>query len=54
MDNYYRMVSNQRKILVTGATGQQGSSLARLVIEYMHLHEILNQLQLKTSEIKEL
>jgi len=26
------MVSNQRKILVTGATGQQGSSLARLLL----------------------
>ena len=43
------MVANQRKILVTGATGQQGGSLARLLlqknIKFMHLHEILNQLQ---------
>ena len=40
------MVANQTKILVTGATGQQGGSLARLLlqknIQYMHLHEILN------------
>ena len=43
------MVANQRKILVIGATGQQGGSLARLLlqknIKFMHLHEILNQLQ---------
>jgi uncharacterized protein YbjT (DUF2867 family) len=47
------MVANQRKVLVTGATGQQGGSLARLLlqkknIKFMHLHEILNHLQLKT------
>jgi GDP-D-mannose dehydratase len=52
------MVNTQRKILVTGATGQQGGSLARLLlkknIKYMHLHEILNRLQLKTSGIEEL
>ncbi|MFL6461818.1 MAG: NmrA family NAD(P)-binding protein [Nitrososphaeraceae archaeon] len=34
------MVANQRKILVTGATGQQGGSLARLLLQknirYMH------------------
>jgi uncharacterized protein YbjT (DUF2867 family) len=39
-------------ILVTGATGQQGGSLARLLLEknikYMSLHEILNHLLLKT------
>jgi uncharacterized protein YbjT (DUF2867 family) len=27
------MVANQRKILVTGATGQQGGSLARLLLQ---------------------
>jgi len=47
------MVANQRNILVTGATGQQGGSLARLLlqknIKYMPLLEILNHLQLKTS-----
>jgi GDP-D-mannose dehydratase len=52
------MVNSQRKILVTGATGQQGGSLARLLlqknIKYMPLLEILNHLQLKTSEIEEL
>jgi uncharacterized protein YbjT (DUF2867 family) len=30
------MVANQRKILVTGATGQQGGSLARLLLEKKH------------------
>jgi uncharacterized protein YbjT (DUF2867 family) len=30
------MVSNQRKILVTGATGQQGGSLARLLLQKKH------------------
>jgi uncharacterized protein YbjT (DUF2867 family) len=30
------MVVNQRKILVTGATGQQGSSLARLLLQKKH------------------
>jgi uncharacterized protein YbjT (DUF2867 family) len=30
------MVINQRKILVTGATGQQGSSLARLLLQKKH------------------
>src|SRR5919109_1212453 len=30
------MVVNQRKILVTGATGQQGGSLARLLLEKKH------------------
>ena len=30
------MVSNQRKILVTGATGQQGGSLARLLLRKKH------------------
>src|SRR5215212_2983997 len=30
------MVSNQRKILVTGATGQQGSALARLLLQKKH------------------
>jgi len=30
------MVINQRKILVTGATGQQGGSLARLLIQKKH------------------
>jgi GDP-D-mannose dehydratase len=52
------MVTNQRNILVTGASGQQGGSLARLLlqksIKYMHLHEIPNRLQLKTSGIEEL
>jgi len=52
------MIANQRNILVTGATGQQGGSLARLLlkknINYMHLHEIPNRLQLKTSGIEEL
>jgi GDP-D-mannose dehydratase len=46
------MVAKQRKILVTGATGQQGGSLARLLLEknikYMPLHEMLNHLQLMT------
>jgi uncharacterized protein YbjT (DUF2867 family) len=27
------MVANQRKILVTGATGQQGGSLAKLLLQ---------------------
>jgi uncharacterized protein YbjT (DUF2867 family) len=27
------MVVNQRKILVTGATGQQGGALARLLLQ---------------------
>ena len=27
------MVANKRKILVTGATGQQGSALARLLLQ---------------------
>ena len=52
------MVANQRKILVTGATGQAGGSLARLLlqksIKYMHLHEILIHMQLKTSGVEEL
>jgi uncharacterized protein YbjT (DUF2867 family) len=30
------MVAKQRKILVTGATGQQGGSLARLLLEKKH------------------
>jgi uncharacterized protein YbjT (DUF2867 family) len=30
------MVVNQRKILVTGATGQQGGSLARLLLQKKH------------------
>jgi uncharacterized protein YbjT (DUF2867 family) len=30
------MVANQRKILVTGATGQQGSALARLLLQRKH------------------
>jgi uncharacterized protein YbjT (DUF2867 family) len=30
------MVPNQRKILVTGATGQQGGSLARLLLQKKH------------------
>src|SRR5919107_6173749 len=30
------MVCNQRKILVTGATGQQGGSLARLLLQKKH------------------
>jgi uncharacterized protein YbjT (DUF2867 family) len=30
------MVSSQRKILVTGATGQQGGSLARLLLQKKH------------------
>ena len=30
------MVANQRKILVTGATGQQGGSLARLLLHKKH------------------
>jgi uncharacterized protein YbjT (DUF2867 family) len=30
------MVANQRKILVTGATGQQGGSLARLLFQKKH------------------
>jgi uncharacterized protein YbjT (DUF2867 family) len=30
------MVANQRKILVTGATGQQGGSLARLFLQKKH------------------
>jgi uncharacterized protein YbjT (DUF2867 family) len=30
------MVVNQRKILVTGATGQQGGSLARLLLQNKH------------------
>src|SRR6185437_558729 len=30
------MVANQRKILVTGATSQQGGSLARLLLEKKH------------------
>ena len=30
------MVANQRKILVTGATGQQGGSLARLLLQKKH------------------
>jgi uncharacterized protein YbjT (DUF2867 family) len=30
------MVDNQRKILVTGATGQQGGSLARLLLQKKH------------------
>jgi uncharacterized protein YbjT (DUF2867 family) len=30
------MVTNQRKILVTGATGQQGGSLARLLLQKKH------------------
>jgi FlaA1/EpsC-like NDP-sugar epimerase len=52
------MVVNQRNILVTGATGQQGGALALLLlkknIKYMRLLEILSHLQHKTSEIKEL
>jgi uncharacterized protein YbjT (DUF2867 family) len=40
------MIINQRKISVTGATGQQGGALARLLlqknIKCMHLLEILN------------
>jgi nucleoside-diphosphate-sugar epimerase len=46
------MVNSQRKILVIGATGQQGGSLARLLlqknIKYMLLLGMLNHLQLKT------
>jgi uncharacterized protein YbjT (DUF2867 family) len=30
------MVANQRKILVTGATGQQGSALSRLLLQRKH------------------
>jgi len=30
------MVVNQRKILVIGATGQQGGSLARLLLQKKH------------------
>ena len=30
------MVNSQRKILVTGATGQQGGSLARLLLQKKH------------------
>jgi uncharacterized protein YbjT (DUF2867 family) len=30
------MVANQRNILVTGATGQQGGSLARLLLQKKH------------------
>jgi uncharacterized protein YbjT (DUF2867 family) len=30
------MVANQRKVLVTGATGQQGGSLARLLLQKKH------------------
>ena len=30
------MVTNQRNILVTGATGQQGGSLTRLLLQKKH------------------
>ena len=30
------MVANQKEILVTGATGQQGGSLARLLLQKKH------------------
>ena len=30
------MVANKRKILVTGATGQQGGALARLLLQKKH------------------
>ena len=30
------MVANKRKILVTGATGQQGDALARLLLQKKH------------------
>ena len=30
------MVANKRKILVTGATGQQGGALARLLLQKEH------------------
>src|SRR5215212_11805918 len=32
----YIMVNSQRKILVTGATGQQGGSLTRLLLQKKH------------------
>ena len=45
------MVANKRKILVTGATGQQGGALARLLLQKnmksMLLSVILNQNHLK-------
>jgi nucleoside-diphosphate-sugar epimerase len=45
------MVANKRKILVTGATGQQGGALARLLLQKKHevyaLIRILNQNHLK-------
>jgi len=37
------MVANQRKILVTGATGQQGGSLARLLLQKKHKVYALTQ-----------
>jgi uncharacterized protein YbjT (DUF2867 family) len=41
------MVNSQRKILVTGATGQQGGALARLLLQ-KNIKYMLNHLQLKT------
>ena len=45
------MVTNQRKILVTGATGQQGGSLARLLLEKKHkVHALTRNTQSSAAQ----
>ena len=45
------MAANQRNILVTGATGQQGGSLARLLLEKKHkVHALTRNTQSATAQ----
>jgi uncharacterized protein YbjT (DUF2867 family) len=45
------MVANQRNILVTGATGQQGGSLARLLLQKKHkVHALTRNTQSPTAQ----
>lgn len=45
------MVANQRKILVTGATGQQGGSLARLLLQKKHkVYALTRNTQLSAAQ----
>jgi uncharacterized protein YbjT (DUF2867 family) len=45
------MVANQRKILVTGATGQQGGSLARLLLQKKHkVHALTRNTQSSAAQ----
>jgi len=45
------MVANQRNILVTGATGQQGGSLSRLLLQKKHkVHALTRNTQSSAAQ----